>query len=835
MPRHTRWEVFERLEPRVLLATVHWDGGGGDLLWHNPINWVGDVLPGPEDDVVISLSPGETVVHDQPVETTIRSLLASAGLALGAGSLTALDSWNQTGDLAVSGGVLTVGGEWRQQGDVEVSAGSARGQSTAVHTGSLDITGGMIAVDGDWWRSGPLVFTGGTAAIGQQWIQNGTVSFTGGRVAGPGAVALNDHAHWTGGMLDGAKFQVRPGTRLLIEGDVELRNGTIVNNGLLTWRSGDITVQDSVLWNLANRRFNVQSPGLLGGAAAGTSRIVNLGEIWRNGAGNTSTTVGVMLDNQGVIDVRMGTLDLRGPVVQKIDSATAPTSHLQGGTWRLSSNSARLEMPGNPITAIGSFFIGTPSMPPTIVELGAPRASFPLLESLTRINHGELILSGGTPFAFTTGESFINLGTVTIDNPRLTRLPAGVVLSGGVWNIRQGIVIFTETTSPSLIDIAEGAVAIFAGEDSQLSNVSGPGMLRIQGEVTWKRGEWTGGPLAIDSMGVLRIDGDFTYRSPAHIKVLERRTVNHGTILHVDSWGVWHLRTILANRGNFDVHGATPLSGSPISVGWVGLLPQPGYVINFGTINKLTAATVTFTLAGNLTGPANHVALYNFGLVHVHGGSFTINGGVHSEGELRIEPGARLELGGRPAVLSGGAITGGGLMRIVNHTTWINTSADGGPMVIPAAGSVVFIGTSELRRTGIVNNGSVLLAPGAQVTLIPTVGRFENYGTLELGAGAHLRVDGNAFLGPGQSLSVRLAGPEQFGALTVTGHITLGGSLHARFENGFTPEPGSTFDFLSYNTRTGNFAAVTGSGLAPGISVVFNLFGRGGRLAVADA
>ena len=36
-------------------AAVSWDGGGGDSLWTNPLNWSDDNIPGLDDDVTIDL------------------------------------------------------------------------------------------------------------------------------------------------------------------------------------------------------------------------------------------------------------------------------------------------------------------------------------------------------------------------------------------------------------------------------------------------------------------------------------------------------------------------------------------------------------------------------------------------------------------------------------------------------------------------------------------------------------------------------------------------------------------------------------------------------------
>ncbi|MCI0534925.1 MAG: hypothetical protein L0Z50_06835 [Verrucomicrobiales bacterium] len=49
------------LQSSILAATVTWDGGGGDKLWHNPKNWNPDTLPGPQDTAIISGPPEVTV------------------------------------------------------------------------------------------------------------------------------------------------------------------------------------------------------------------------------------------------------------------------------------------------------------------------------------------------------------------------------------------------------------------------------------------------------------------------------------------------------------------------------------------------------------------------------------------------------------------------------------------------------------------------------------------------------------------------------------------------------------------------------------------------------
>jgi len=45
-----------------LAQTISWDGGGDGVSWSDPLNWSGDQLPGPTNDVVIPGGAGPMVV-----------------------------------------------------------------------------------------------------------------------------------------------------------------------------------------------------------------------------------------------------------------------------------------------------------------------------------------------------------------------------------------------------------------------------------------------------------------------------------------------------------------------------------------------------------------------------------------------------------------------------------------------------------------------------------------------------------------------------------------------------------------------------------------------------
>ena len=84
---HSGRPILEALEPRLLLSTVSWDGGGADLLWHNPLNWSGDTLPGLSDDVLIDVPNGDVIVEILD-DVTVRSILGLEGLDIRTATLT---------------------------------------------------------------------------------------------------------------------------------------------------------------------------------------------------------------------------------------------------------------------------------------------------------------------------------------------------------------------------------------------------------------------------------------------------------------------------------------------------------------------------------------------------------------------------------------------------------------------------------------------------------------------------------------------------------------------------------------------------------------------------
>ena len=109
--RKHRRMLFEPLERRDLMTTIAWDGGptGLGTSWHDPLNWEGDVVPGPDDDAEIGPTfAGITIVSNQDHE--INSVISHANVTISSGNFVIGDDSTDTstfhGDFLLGGGNL---------------------------------------------------------------------------------------------------------------------------------------------------------------------------------------------------------------------------------------------------------------------------------------------------------------------------------------------------------------------------------------------------------------------------------------------------------------------------------------------------------------------------------------------------------------------------------------------------------------------------------------------------------------------------------------------------------------------------------------------------------
>src|SRR5688500_15189392 len=169
--------AIETLEGRRLLASIFFDGGGGDGLWNNPANWYGHMVPTAQDDVSIGYEFNVTLAGAPGAARTLMmgsaaTLNVQTGLTIGANSYTQIGTTfnlqpggtlDGPGDLNLLGSLNWTGGAMRGTGRTLVGFGGQATidggdvkqlertlrieQSAQVAQGSVEFNGGTLEVD----------------------------------------------------------------------------------------------------------------------------------------------------------------------------------------------------------------------------------------------------------------------------------------------------------------------------------------------------------------------------------------------------------------------------------------------------------------------------------------------------------------------------------------------------------------------------------------------------------------------------------------------------------------------------------------------------------------
>lgn len=94
--------------------TQVWDGGGDNVHWADPGNWVGNVVPANNDSVSIPVVVPQVVVYDQSMGTrVVRCLDSKRALSVTGGNLEILDSGRVDSSVSVTDGAVKVTGRLR--------------------------------------------------------------------------------------------------------------------------------------------------------------------------------------------------------------------------------------------------------------------------------------------------------------------------------------------------------------------------------------------------------------------------------------------------------------------------------------------------------------------------------------------------------------------------------------------------------------------------------------------------------------------------------------------------------------------------------------------------
>jgi hypothetical protein len=281
------------------MALKTWDGGGAvNSLWHNPLNWVGDILPVTGDD--ISIGPGFSRTEFNGAATnvpnfTIHTLTTQSPLTLLGGSLTVSSTATFSSSLAIAGfGTLNLSAA------SPITLTSLTQRDAAIFNSAANLTViGITTLSGDHRGAGTTILAGPS-------VFNASV--------------LN---------LDGGR--------------------TLQNDSTFTWSDGTINFNQNRLFltlpgsasilNSPNASFiidgdttNLISVADLAGTGA-TSLFTNAGTVLKSGSSaRASTRIFVPFINSGVVEIQTGHLNFLTTYTQ-----TAGETRLNGGTF-LSAN-----------------------------------------------------------------------------------------------------------------------------------------------------------------------------------------------------------------------------------------------------------------------------------------------------------------------------------------------------------------------------------------------------------------------------------------------------------------------------------------------------------------
>ena len=184
--------------PVAAAATATWDGGGGDGLWSNPLNWSGDMLPAPDDDIVIVGNVGD--VH-LDIDVTLTGTL-TVGRFVGGENATLIVDAGRTLTLANPQPFLqltwsiNLGGRLVNRGTVRVQSAEMRlsgGRLQNEAVGLLEIHDTLQMTHGEIVNDGLVrVIGGGLRPSGGHTVNNGAIVLDQGVIAFRGQAANGD-------------------------------------------------------------------------------------------------------------------------------------------------------------------------------------------------------------------------------------------------------------------------------------------------------------------------------------------------------------------------------------------------------------------------------------------------------------------------------------------------------------------------------------------------------------------------------------------------------------------------------------------------------------------
>jgi RHS repeat-associated protein len=781
---------LESLEDRLAPAVINWDGGPGGTgtNWNDPVNWVGDVLPGVADDIVIgSAFAGITLTTSNNV--AIHSMTSAAALQVNVGTFAVGAATSRIDStLTVSGGTLrlsgtTLNGTGTLTNSATMELTSSTVNAALANQGMLRVQG-VSAVTGDFSNEAASVLrVDGNTSVGfagltmaQGFSNHGTVELTGaGGHSSQLTVSSGTLTNAAGGTVRVSASGPGPnGARTLA---VQLDNqGTFVLQTDLTLSKPSAAHNNSGTIQVTGGNLTLPQTGTV-------PSFTNTGVI-DIGSGRTFSISGGTFNYHGGVLTGPGTLPLSGVTV----NLDADLNNATVGTVTLTS--CTVNGPGTLINAGGK----------TLTLTGST-------VNAALLNQGTLLAQGITVFngAFSNAAGSV----LRVDGNSSTSF-AGLTVVSGFSN--QGTVELTgagghasqlTVTNGTLTNTAGGTVRVSAsgpgpiGSRTLAAQLDNQGTLQTQVPLSLTKPsaahnnsgtiQVTGGNLTLPQTGTTP---SFTNTGTIDVGGEQTFSISGGTL---NSNG-----GALTGAGTLPLTGVTVNLGADLRNGGIGAVTLtsctvngPGTLINAaGKTLSLTQSTLNASLdnrgtllAQDASALIGSVMTAPGSLLRVDGNSstgfagLTVASGFSNEGTVELT-GA----GGHGSQL---AVSNGTLTNTSGGTVRVSASGPGpiGPRTLAAQldnqGTLVLQTGLTLSKPSAAhsNSGTIRVAGGnLTVSQSGTTPSFTNTGVIDVAANRTLTISAGGLTNHGPGI---LTGHPS-GTFAISGNLA-GGTSNADF------------------------------------------------------
>jgi Tol biopolymer transport system component len=729
----------------VLDGPVTWSGGGTLQLQNQAALINNSTLS------FTSTSPGAFGNVSGP------NLVTNAGsfVKSGAGTLSVVTPFNNTGTVDHQAGTITLTGGGTSTGPFTVGTGATLDFLAGTHALGGDVTGaGAMTVSGATVTVGAaatyglpaLIQTGGTVtvngtlgALDSIRVGGGTLnlqtpaaaitvprlSLLSGTLQGTDSVMVSNAWDWTGGAL-GLGFALESGATAIwaTNNSRQLNAHTLLLDGPVTW-SGGGTLQlqnQATLINNSTLSFTSTNPGAFGNVS-GPNLVTNAGSFVKSGAGTLSVVT--PFNNTGTVDHQAGTITLTGG-----GTSTGPFTVGTGATLDFLAGTHTL---GGDVTGAGAMTVSGA----TVTVGAAATYGLPAL-----IQTGGTVTVNGTLGALDSirvGGGTLNLQTpaAAITVPRLSLLNGTLqgtdsVVVSNAWDWTAGTLGVGFALQPA-------ATATWSTNNSRILNAH---TALLDGPVTWSGG----GTLQLQNQATLINNStlSFTSTNPgAFGNVSGPNLVTNAGSFVKSGTGTLSVVTPFNNTGVLDVQAGTVSASSTFTHADGALLRGSGTldltnatVSTFsGDVNPGTSPgilTVTTPLGGLTQGPLSTLNIELDGpTVGTEYDRLNLSGNVTLNGSLVVTRSFTPNLGDRFAIMTFANRTGQFssvtlplVDGLVLDTLWaIDADAIDTLYLVanaPPAPQIVFAGDSA---TDAANSGTFVVNPdGSGQTLLTTGG-----------------------------------------------------------------------------------------------------------------